>query len=140
MDSATNGFGPKVHPLTRPIEPEDPLTLHATAAPGDPEVLLRCVVQEYAWMGWGVKQILALFREPGYPALNALLHAYGEAALGRRVAAILERMGSWRFHAVEAPAEATPEEGPELVQLGLPRSLNHRPQGPSGGSSHAEGL
>jgi hypothetical protein len=122
MPVSSERWAPKVHPATRAVEAEDPMELHATAAPGDPEVLLRCLVQEYAWMGWGVEQILGLFRDPFYPALNELLRAYGEAGIRERVTALLGRMGVLRFHAVEAPPPGPEEEGargPELIQLGF---------------------
>jgi hypothetical protein len=128
MTRPTERWAPKVHPTTRAVEAEDPMELHATAAPGDPEVLLRCLVQEYAWMGWGVEQILGLFRDPFYPALNELLRAYGEAGIRERVMALLGRMGVLRFRAVEAeppPAGEEEEHQPELIQLGIVRRRAH---------------
>src|SRR6516225_3407479 len=90
-------FVPKVHPATRPAEPDDPLTLHATAVAGDPEVMLQCLVQEYAWMGWNVEEILGLFRDPFYPALHGLLSLYGEAGLRDRLVASIRQTGIMRF-------------------------------------------
>jgi hypothetical protein len=111
---------PKVHPSTRPVEPEDPLTLHAALVPGDPEVMLQCLVQEYAWMGWGAGQILGLFHDPFYPALHALLLWFGEDALHDRVSALVRQSGVFCVEGVvaEVPEPAEAEEG-ELIQLGL---------------------
>jgi hypothetical protein len=112
---------PKVHPASRAVEPDDPYSLHATAVAGDPQVMLACFVQEYAWMGWDLEGILGLIGNSSYPALNGLLDAYGPVELRRRVGEILATVGVFRYSGVvqEAPAEADDE--PELLQLGLPR-------------------
>jgi hypothetical protein len=128
---------PKVHPATRAVEPEDPMSLHATPAPGDPEVMLRCVVQEYAMMGMKADLIMTLFRDPYYPALNDLLSALGEAALRQRVDHIISQIGVFRYHVVEAPAEP---EVPDLIELGISENIRPRARGAVGGYDHAEGL
>jgi hypothetical protein len=135
-------FAPKVHPATRPVEPEDPLTLHATAVAGDPEVMLHCLVQEYASMGWDAEEILRLFRDPFYPALHSLWCFYGEAGLRERLIAVFEQTAT--FHLDEAVREEAElvEAEPELVQLGI----RARPSEPANytkhtnGESHAAGL
>jgi hypothetical protein len=148
MPAPGDRFVPKVHPATRPVEPEDPYTLHATSVGGDPEVMLQCLVQEYAWMGWDGAQILALFQDPFYPSLNHLWQVYGAEYIRDRVNSLLRETGVFRFRGtvVDGP-EDEPEEGPELVQLGLPAHWKTAasmppgdgPQGP-GGSSHAQRL
>jgi hypothetical protein len=129
MTTRPENFVPKVHPATRAVEPDDPLALHATPVAGDPEVMLRAVVQEYAWLGWDADQVLALFRDPFYPVLNDLRDALGEEALGERIGAIFRRTGVYRFRATvrEAPEEVEAE----LVQIGPMRV---------GGDRHVRGL
>jgi hypothetical protein len=107
---------PKVHPATRAVEPDDPMSLFATPVAGDPDVMLQAVVHEYAWMGWDAEQILGLFRDPFYPLLNDLRDALGEDVLRQRIGAIFECAGVYRFRATvrEAPEEIEPE----LVQIG----------------------
>src|SRR5437867_7081973 len=97
MNAAQERFVPKVHPATREVLPEDPMTLHATPVTGNPEVMLRCVVQDYAWMGWDTEQIFGLFQQPIYPALNALLEFYGEAGIRQRIGKVLGRSGVLRL-------------------------------------------
>jgi hypothetical protein len=110
---------PKVHPATRPAEVEDPFMLHANPVPGDPEVMLRCLVQEYAWMGWGADEIIGLFRDPSYPALNELWHGQGGEWVCRRVAALVGETGVYRVSGtvVDGPEE---DEEEDLIELGLP--------------------
>jgi hypothetical protein len=124
----TDRFVPKVHPATRPVEADDPMALHAISLEGDPEVMLRCVVQEYAWMGCDGAQILSLFRDPFYPALHELLNLYGEAGLRDRVDRLLQQTGVFQFQAVVSEEPDALEEEENLVQLGI------RMKPPEGGS------
>jgi hypothetical protein len=110
-------FVPKVHPATRAVEPEDPLSLHATPAVGDPEVMLHCLVQEYAWMGWDGESILGLFRDPSHPVLNGLFERFGEPSLRERIAGVLANTGVLRFR--ESVREEVEPAEPELIELGI---------------------
>jgi hypothetical protein len=127
---------PKVHPTARAVEPNDPMTLHATPVAGDPDVMLRCLVQEYAWMGWDAGRILDLFHDPAYPALNGLLHWYGEAGVRERVAGLLRETGVFHFRATVREEPEPDESEPELIELGIRLP---RPQAPKG-ENHAAGL
>jgi hypothetical protein len=133
----TPRFAPKVHPATREVEAEDPLELHATPMPGDPAVMLACLVQEYAWLGYGTEEIVALFHDPAYPALNALVDLYGKHGLGERVEALVGQTGVLHFsgRVIEEPDPEDADE-PELIQLGV----RHRPAQTTEGDSHAQGL
>ncbi len=112
---------PKVHPATRAAEPEDPMELCATATPGEPELMLRCTVEEYAREGWPVERIVALFADPAYPALHALGTWLGPAELRRRVERIVAQCGTFRVQVVEAPDELDCVPQQELVQLEIPQ-------------------
>ena len=127
---------PKVHPATRPVEPEDPMTLHATPVRGDPEVMLRCLVEEYARMGWNGEQILGLFRDPFYPMLNGLLGIYGEAGIRDRIAAVLDQTGIFCCEGTARDEPEPTEMEPELIQLGI----RTRPEAGLKGGCHAERL
>jgi hypothetical protein len=131
MESDPQRFIPKVHPLVRAAEPDDPMTLNATAVAGDPDVLIRALVQEYAWMGWDAGQIAGLFRDPFYPMLHGLLQAFGEAGIRARIDAVINGRGVFRFRATvhEAPDES--EAAPEVFQIGSLRR---------GGDRHDDGL
>jgi hypothetical protein len=107
---------PKVHPLSRTVEPEDPMELMAESVPGDPDIMLACVMQEFAWVGCGADELLGMFRSPGYPVLNQLLDYFGEAEVRRRLTTLLD--GSGVFQVRETIAEPDREEE-ELIQLGI---------------------
>jgi hypothetical protein len=117
MASPSERLVPKVHPATRPVEPDDPFTLYAIPVPGDPEIMLDCLVQEYANMGWGVEQIVGLCRDPFYPALYRLWQLWGAERIQELVAERLRQSGASRFQVV-IHEESSPAE-PELFSLGI---------------------
>jgi hypothetical protein len=119
MTLPTENFVPKVHPATRAVEPDDPLTLHATPVAGDPRVMLRYVVEEFAWMGWDVEMILRLFRDPEYPALYGLRHHFGESVLRQEIERCMGDRGVLRFQCTIQ--EETPScGGPDVVEIAIP--------------------
>lgn len=105
MDPSTTRLVPKLHPTSRSVEPDDPMTLNAIAVEGDPNLMIRAVVQEYSWMGWSPDRIMGLFRDPFYPVLNELWRLLGEAEVRSRVDSVVGEFGIYQFRStiVEAP-------------------------------------
>ncbi len=120
--STTDRWVPKVHPATRGVEADDPLEFIAESVPGDPELMLTCLVQEFAGLGADAGQLLAMFRDPAYPVLNQLLAYYGEAVVSRRVGELLDGAGVFRVSETidDEPDPEDDEEG--LIQLTIRRS------------------
>jgi hypothetical protein len=124
MTTPESNWVPKVHPVDRESQPEDPLELHAQVAVGDPDVMLECILQEFLWMGWGEAELLALFHDPGYPLLGQLREFYGDAEVARRVAALVAASGQLVFHETLAePEDEDPDHGPELLQITMNPAL-----------------
>ncbi len=96
------------------------MSLWATPVPGDPDLLIRAVVQEYAWLGWDADQVAALFDDPFYPMLYGLRQSLGEAGVRERIDAVFARHGVYRVRALVV--EASDEPASELVQLGPGRA------------------
>lgn len=114
---------PKVHPATRAVEADDPLELVATPVQGDPDVMLDCLVHEYALMGWNADQLLNLFRSPGYPLLNQLHAHLGDVEIRRRIES---RVGSFGILSVResfAEPEESEDDEPVLVSLSVDRLM-----------------
>jgi len=108
---------PKVHPATREVERDDPMELVATPVIGDPDVMIECIAQEFAGLGWDEGQILDLFRSPSYPVLTQLWLGLGEVKVRRRLREILARQGSFRVHESIADTADDDEIEPELIQI-----------------------
>lgn len=110
---------PKVHPLDRDATDDDPFELTADMVVGDPDVMLECLLQEFAWMGWNAQQVLELFHHPGYPVLCELRKFLGDDEVRRRVESLMSRWGVLRFREVHAEPDPDDEDAMELVQLSL---------------------
>jgi hypothetical protein len=124
VSDPSSDYVPKVHPATRPVEPEDPMNLFAVEVPGDPELMLRLLVEEYARMGWGLEELLPLFRDPFYVAAHGLWLRYGEDELRRRLTEGLSRVGVVR---VKTTVSNPPAE--QLLQINLSPSTKGNDHG-----------
>ena len=116
MTTPTPSAAAKVHPATREILPDDPLEMHAVQVPGDANLMLRLLVEEYARIGWGLEPIMQLARDPNYRAFHGLYQLFGEDELRRRVADIISRCGIIRVKTKE-----TAPGSEQLVQIELPK-------------------
>jgi hypothetical protein len=105
---------PKVHPASREALPDDPLEMQAFEIPGDRELMLRLLVEEYARIGWGVEAMMHMARDPNYTAFYGLLQSLGEEGLRRRVSSIVARCGVIQISKTEC--EPVSEQ---LVQIEL---------------------
>jgi hypothetical protein len=123
MNVFDSNLVPKLHPLDRGVEADDPMELIATPAQGDPEVMLECMIQEFLWMGWDAEQLLGLFHSPLYPVLNQLRKHYGDAAIQQRVEEIVQRWGVLRFRETiaEDPEPDEDDVSPMLIQVSTSR-------------------
>ena len=113
MPSQNINLVEKVHPATREMLPDDPLEMQAFEVPGDPELMLRVVAEEYARMGASVDDIMQLARNPFYGGLYGQWLRMGDAEMHRRLTGILRRCGVIRTKIVERTAP------PETVQIQL---------------------
>jgi hypothetical protein len=95
------------HPGDRPMEAEDPMLLSAVEIDGDPQVMLDCLVEELARMGWSLDVIMRTFEQPFYAGANGLLEHFGKEGLRERIRRTLSRCGVMRFRTIE---QSPPEE------------------------------
>src|SRR5262245_51956435 len=121
MCDAENQWVPKVHPLDRDAAPEDPMELFATPVHGDPDVMLQCMLEEFAWMGMDGDALVQMCRHPNYPVLNQLWDHFGEAEVRARIEALVARTRLVQFHEImsETADEDLEDEEPPLIQLSL---------------------
>ena len=97
------------HPGDRGWEPEDPMQLSGTAIPGDPAIMLHCVVEEYARMGWGVDQIVRLFDTPFYQGTYGLGRSLSNDVVRRMIEDIVSQSGVMRFRTTLGGSEEPDE-------------------------------
>lgn len=96
------------HPRERPAEPRDPFQLTAGGAGGDPRLMLDCLVEEYARMGFSFEEIVALFEDPGLLATHGLRGLFGAEATRERVRDVLSRCGVLKVRMHAAPPDSHP--------------------------------
>ena len=60
------------------FELDDPMELQAHAVEGEVRVLARCLIEEFAQLGYDRDGLLALFRDPNYRMMHMVLAAEGE--------------------------------------------------------------
>jgi hypothetical protein len=104
----------KVHPASREALPDDPLEMHGFELPGDPELMLRMLVEEYTRIGWGVDAIMRLAQEPNFTAFYAFRQSLGADALRQSISRIVARCGVMRVKTTE-----TEPPSERLVQIEL---------------------
>ncbi len=78
---------------SKAFEDDDPFEMVAARFPVEPGVdadreMARCVVEEYALIGWSARRIRRLFDTPAYPALHAILARHGGASVDELIAAV----------------------------------------------------
>ena len=115
MNSESSNAVPKVHPASREVLPEDPMDLHGFEVPGDPDLMMRMLVEDYARMGWNTESIMSLANDPNYQVFHGLLRMFGEDELRRRIVSVIGRCGVMRVKTTEREPPPT-----QLVQIDLP--------------------
>ena len=85
-------------------DPDDPLELVYKTIPGDPVFLARCIIEEFASIGYDAEDLFTLFREPVYPVLNGILAAEGEARVRGLVGQVLTQHGRLKVKTEFAPS------------------------------------
>ncbi len=106
---------PKIHPATREVLPDDPLEMRGFEVPGNTDLMLCLLVEEYARMGWNMESIMQLAHDPNYGSFHGLLTLYGEPELRRRIKAILARTGVMRVQ-----EKQTNSHSEQVVEIELP--------------------
>ncbi len=82
----------------RDKEPEfdDPMELvMVPLSSGDPELMVTCLIEEYAGLGMSQDEIFELFRQPVY-RIHSLYQERGEAWVRSRIREVLARTGRMR--------------------------------------------
>jgi len=84
------------HGREKDPEPDDPTELLLVAVPGgDPVLMATCLIEEYARLGMGEEEILALFSRPVYQT-HAFYLERGEPWVRNLIREILARTGRMR--------------------------------------------
>ena len=78
------------------VEPDDPFEMVGVSYPSDPgvdRITARCIVEEYALIGFGADDVRRLFMSPNYAALYALFQRYGDEFVDESIATVFPTKG-----------------------------------------------
>jgi len=85
------------HPKDRAVAPDDPMLLVGQSVEGDPEFMLRSLVEEFARMGFDADHVMTLFESRFFQATWGLRERLGEDAVRQCVEDTLRRCGVARL-------------------------------------------
>ncbi len=82
-------------------QPGDPLEMGVEMVEGDPSVMLTCLIEEYARMGWDAGRIARIFDNPFFLASHGLAERFGRDAIHASIEQTLRRCGVYHFEIIE---------------------------------------
>ena len=89
------------HPRDRAWEADDQMLLSGQGIDGDPELMMQCLVEEFASLGYDADDIEQLFFDPSFQATAGLMERFGPNGVRRRIERIVARCGTLRVRVVE---------------------------------------
>ncbi len=104
------GFGP-----AKPAAADDPMQVRGDSVPGDQQVMLQCLIEEFARMGWNANQIRLLFENKFFLASHGLAERLGQEAVRECIEQTLQRCGVFHFEMSESKPNQEPRICPLLV-------------------------
>ena len=105
---------------------EDPLELNGVALLTDEDTtnaMCECFIEEFMRMGYQPAQILALFRNPQYLALNRIIESRGEQFVRDRIREVFARWGRSVEKSELRSAAAESDESPRQRSAGQQADL-----------------
>ena len=104
------------HPRDRAMQADDPMMLEPVELDGDPEIMIDCLIEEFARMGWDMPTIVRMFDDPFYEGPHRARQLYRADAFEKRVRRVLARCGTMRVRLVEI-ADDQPQEKPVTLTM-----------------------
>ncbi len=93
-----------IDPETKPLDPDDPMEMKAAVIAGDEHLMMECLIEEFAHLGWGAKKIAKMFDEPFFLSSHGLEKQFGRKAVLECIEQTLARCGIFRFEMEESLA------------------------------------
>jgi hypothetical protein len=72
------------------------MQVRGDSVPGDQQVMLQCLIEEFARMGWDAKQIARMFENPFFLASYGLTKRLGREVVHECIEQTLQRCGVLR--------------------------------------------
>ncbi len=86
-----------IAPESKPLDPDDPMEIKAAVIAGDERLMMECLIEEFAHLGWSAKKIAGMFDQPGFLATHGLEQRFGRQAVVDCIEHTLARCGVFHF-------------------------------------------
>jgi len=93
----------------RPHAPEAPMSLHGDVLPGDPHLMVRCMLEELFQLGRSYERLREMTTHPHYQALYAARQVLGDEAMDAAIEEVYRRVGRHRHTTRSAPTDSSGE-------------------------------
>ena len=93
---------------TKHLDPDDPMEIKAAVIAGDERLMMECLIEEFAHLGWDFEKIARMFNEPFFLASHGLEKRFGRKAVLECIEHTLARCGVFHFEMKES---STPGRG-----------------------------
>lgn len=84
-------------PESKPLDPDDPMEIKAAVIAGDERLMMECLIEEFAHLGWDARKIARMFDEPCFLAPHGLEKRFGRQAVQECIEHTLARCGVFHF-------------------------------------------
>ena len=82
---------------SKPLDPDDPMEIKAAVIAGDERLMMECLIEEFAHLGWDARKIARMFDEPFFLAAHGLEKRFGRQAVLEYIEHTLARCGVFHF-------------------------------------------
>jgi hypothetical protein len=106
-----------IDPELKPQDPDDPMEIKAAVIAGDELLMMECLIEEFAHLGWSAKKIARMFDEPFFLAAHGLERRFGRQAVLECIEHTLARCGVFHFE-MEEPSAGNRESSMEQESTG----------------------
>jgi hypothetical protein len=119
MEAGAIGLGSYGAPQNKPkpLDPNDPMEIKADSVAGDERLMMECLIEEFAHLGWSAKKIARMFDEPFFLAAHGLEKRFGRQAVLECIEHTLARCGVFHFE-MEEPSAGNRESSMEQESTG----------------------
>ncbi len=122
----------------KPPKADDPMQMRADFVTGDQHLMLECMIEEFAHMGWDANKIAKMFENPFFLASHGLTKRFGSETVREYIEQGIQRCGVLRC----AISETKPTPGSQSVTIStsgkLPRRATSKPQKVNSGTLNGD--
>ncbi len=108
-----------IAPESKSLSPDDPMEMKAAVIAGDERLMMECLIEEFAHLGWSGKKIARMFDEPFFLAAHRLEKRFGRQPVLACTEHTLARCGVFHFEMKESstPGRGSATEETQVIRF-----------------------